>query len=83
MHVKDAEEDADALAGAFGGLDERRFSDFAVAGRDDEPGAGGDGARRVAEKPEEKAASRTGTMPHAQLPVAQRSTAATASRLRP
>ena len=54
VDIENAEEDADALAGAFGGGDRGSFGDQPVAGRNNQSFAGGNGALRIAEKPEEK-----------------------------
>ena len=54
VHIEDAEEDADALPSAFRGGDGCSFGDQAVARRNNQAFAGGDGALGIAEKPEEK-----------------------------
>ena len=83
VHVKNAEEDADALPRAFGSGDSHRFGHQPVSGRDNQAGAGRNRPLGIAEKPKKNAASSTGAMLHAQLPVAHASTAATASKLKP
>ncbi len=54
MHIKNAQEDADALAIPFRGLDRNGLGDQAVARRNNQPFAVRNGALRVAEEPEEE-----------------------------
>ena len=54
MHIEDTEKDADPLPGAFGGVDGGRLGHQAVAGRHNQPGAGGNRPLGIAEEPEKK-----------------------------
>ena len=54
VHIENAQENADALASAFRSGDGCSFCDQAVARRNNQTLAGGDGAMGIAEKPEEK-----------------------------
>ena len=70
MHVKNAEEDADALSLAFRSVDRDGFCDQAVSGRDDQASAGGNGPLGIAEEPEKK--SRQKDRSDAPRPVARK-----------
>ena len=54
VHIENAQENTDALQSAFRSGDGCSFGDPAVTRRNNQTFAGGNGAMRIAEKPEEK-----------------------------